>query len=101
MGTQGDQAVKLKTNVSGAFRCELESEEPYFEFKEARWTMPDNPERSWSIFWLDHLFEGGILLPRSSDPASRAATLLLTGPPGSGKSVLAMEMCYHWSLSSQ
>src|SRR5689334_20953582 len=48
--------------------------------------------REQPLSWFDELFHGGILCPET-DGASRAVTVLLTGPPGTGKSTLAMEMC--------
>jgi len=47
------------------------------------------------IYWLDELFHGGIVLPphSSRDPA-KPVSVLITGPPGGGKSTLALELCY-------
>ncbi len=45
------------------------------------------------ICWFDELFHGGILLPEQKDRKNRAVTLLITGPPGTGKSTLALELC--------
>lgn len=46
------------------------------------------------LSWFDELFEGGIVLPKYPENEPRALTILLTGPPGTGKSTLALELCY-------
>lgn len=50
------------------------------------------------ISWLDRLFDGSILV---TDPSTRALIMLLTGPPGTVKSILALEMCYRQTLYPQ
>jgi KaiC/GvpD/RAD55 family RecA-like ATPase/archaellum biogenesis ATPase FlaH len=51
--------------------------------------------------WLDRLFDGGLVLPEAEKGNSRALTVLLTGPAGTGKSTLALEICHRLALSKQ
>jgi KaiC/GvpD/RAD55 family RecA-like ATPase len=54
------------------------------------------------IYWLDELFHGGIVLPPNSskDPA-KPVSVLITGPPGGGKSTLALELCYRIATATE
>ena len=78
----------LTTNVSQAFWCTHDARSP---FQPATDPQKDGKKK---IAWLDELFEGGIELPEAPAHGHRALTLLVTGPPGGGKSTLAMELCY-------
>ena len=86
-------AERLYTQISQAFWC---TSDGTFEDANipAMKIWPKRPER---VFWLDKLFEGGIFIPTPPENKKRALTILLTGPPGSGKSTLSLELCYRWT----
>lgn len=76
----------LKTDISKAFWC---FQSPgNVEIQEA--SIAVGPENAGPVAWFDRLFEGGIHLAAPGSP--RLA--LLAGPPGSGKTTLALELCY-------
>jgi KaiC/GvpD/RAD55 family RecA-like ATPase len=79
----------VPTGVSGAFWCNPDT----LAFEEAR-----SPKGQ--ICWLDELLSGGVLIPGSAAGQPRALTMLLTGPPGTGKSTLATELCYRWARAN-
>jgi KaiC/GvpD/RAD55 family RecA-like ATPase len=49
------------------------------------------------VSWLDVLLEGGMVLPEFNPQEPRALTIMITGTPGSGKTTLALELCYRWA----
>jgi KaiC/GvpD/RAD55 family RecA-like ATPase len=92
--------IKLRTGVSTAFWCFPIGDE--YDFCCARIPKLHTPsEELEEIAWLDKLFEGGILLPQSPEHTKRAISVLLTGPPGTWKSTLAMELCYRLTTNTQ
>lgn len=94
--TPQDQKPKLtrvRTNVSRAYWCDPCD---HYLFKPAQINILDKDQPH--TCWLDHLLDGGLVLPGGAEGKhERALTLLLSGSPGSGKSTLALEMCTRWS----
>jgi KaiC/GvpD/RAD55 family RecA-like ATPase len=91
--------MRLKTNVSQAYWCSLPG--GHAEFRAAKFSEPDQPQPS-TISWFDRLFDGGIFLPDANhkpEEGRKPLTMLIAGPPGSGKTTLAMELCYRLALN--
>lgn len=59
------------------------------------------------LFWLDEMLGGGLEIPTSSadtepgSPGEPSFMLVLAGPPGTGKSTFALELCYRLATNTQ
>lgn len=80
---------KIRTGISKAFWCTREEDE--FVFQPA--FMPSISSKE-QVSWFDELFEGGIAIPTPEDGQNRALTILVSGPPGSGKSTFVLELAH-------
>lgn len=86
---------RLLTGVSQAYWCNPEAN---FAFEPASISRTARDRRA--VHWLDELLGGGLVMPETpSGGKTRAITLLLTGPPGTGKSTLALETCLRGRFS--
>ncbi|HEY3852955.1 MAG TPA: RAD55 family ATPase [Verrucomicrobiae bacterium] len=88
--------MNIKTNVSGIYWCDPAAN---YAFKPASLSL--SSAESPTVAWLDGLLHGGITVPESAGSDRKAITILITGPPGTGKSTLATELAYRWSQNTE
>jgi KaiC/GvpD/RAD55 family RecA-like ATPase len=94
----------IKTNISRAYWCAERGFEPAEDqkFRERKKEgfyrlTKENDAGEDSIAWFDNLFEGGgIEIP---DDKGKPLIMLLSGPPGSGKTTLALELCLRVAIA--
>ncbi len=90
-------AIRLKSGISQTFWCTLHGGIGRFEPAQIAF----DSESKQNISWFDQMFEGGILVPDLDEKDPRPLTFLITGPPGSGKTTLASELCYRLAKNEQ
>ena len=98
MGTMGtDELVKIKSGISQAYWCDTSDTIAKFQPAELAFDTPNKQ----TLSWFDKLFEGGILLPKGGSNILRPMTMLVSGPPGCGKTTLITELCYRLAVNEQ
>ncbi len=83
-----------RTSISQAFWCSTVGNQAAYQPALVSLNEGEEPDIA---CWLDELFEGGLLLPEEGESP---LTMLLAGPPGSGKTTLATEFCYRLARDS-
>jgi DNA polymerase III delta prime subunit len=86
---------KLPTHISEICWCNPSAEAGY-KIETAKIKLPSRPLPRITS-WLDELLDGGFEVPVHKGGKRQALGILLTGPPGTGKSTFALELAYRWS----
>ncbi|MBN1439380.1 MAG: hypothetical protein JW929_08230 [Anaerolineales bacterium] len=89
--------VRVKSGISLANWCDTSLTLAEFKLAKLAFDTPDEQ----TISWFDKLFEGGIALPEEEDSVLRPITMLVSGPPGCGKTTLITELCYRLAVNEQ
>jgi KaiC/GvpD/RAD55 family RecA-like ATPase len=89
--------MKVKSGISQAHWCEING--GIAEFTPA--SIGFGPQPKENISWFDKLFEGGLDLPDTDKVNPHPLTMLVTGPPGTGKTTLISELCYRLAKNEQ
>jgi KaiC/GvpD/RAD55 family RecA-like ATPase len=105
-----DMLKFIKTNISKAYWCSYNKGVTEFEaakihslgisgFGRFHSFLDEERERLSrnDISWFDNLFDGGGM--KISGENGKPITLLISGPPGSGKTTLALELCLRSTIN--
>lgn len=92
-----DGLVKIKSGISQAYWCDTSIKIAKFQAAEIAFNTPN----AQALSWFDKLFDGGIALPQGESEILRPITLLVSGPPGCGKTTLISELCYRLAVNKQ
>ncbi len=87
---------KLRTHISQVYWCDPAQG---YRFYPAHIKLPSQ-DHAQEIGWLDELLDGGFSIPTQGGDRKQALGVLITGPPGTGKSTLALELAYRWSFQT-
>jgi KaiC/GvpD/RAD55 family RecA-like ATPase len=90
-----DQFDRLATEISKAYWCSFDNS--LARHSPAIISLED--EHPHEISWFDMLFGGHILIPKVDEKKeTKPITFLIMGDPGSGKTTLALELCYRLAM---
>ncbi len=92
-----DELAKIKSGISQAYWCDTSDTIATFQAAELAFDTLNKQH----ISWFDKLFEGGISLPKSNSNILHPITMLVSGPPGCGKTTLISELCYRLAVNEQ
>jgi len=92
-----NELALTKSGISQAYWCD--TGDSITQFKEAEIAFDTTVRQKLS--WFDKLFEGGLLLPEDAEDSLRPITMLVSGPPGCGKTTLITELCYRLAVNDQ
>ncbi|HEY7531711.1 MAG TPA: RAD55 family ATPase, partial [Nitrospiraceae bacterium] len=86
----------LRTGLSAAYWCDPTTD---YSFEAAHLPAMTRSAGAKQTSWFDELFEGGLRIPDRD--AHTTMSLVVTGPPGTGKTTLCLELCYRLATASR
>jgi archaellum biogenesis ATPase FlaH len=92
-----DELERIKSGMSQAYWCDTSEHIAKFQPAKIAFDTPDKQD----LAWFDTLFEGGLMLPKAFEDEPHPLTMLVAGPPGSGKTTLITELCYRLAVNEQ
>ena len=95
-----EEKKRWRTNISAAHWCipELEYRIEKASIHLGKQQLHEGDSRKYEgTAWLDELLLGGLCIPDNVENDQRAILMLLTGPPGTGKSTFSIELINNWA----
>jgi KaiC/GvpD/RAD55 family RecA-like ATPase len=95
--TETDALVRIRSGISQAHWCDSSGTSTKYVPAE----LPFDTLDPQALSWFDKLLKGGLSLPTGEGNDLRPVTMLVSGPPGCGKTTLITELCYRLALNEQ